>query len=187
MNLIYPNIRLHSLSFMLAVSAIGAGVAGIYGILHDQITYTLSHEYFTRLKFHQFTRANFGLPPRFFVAEIGFLATWWVGLLSGWFVARAIDSTWQKGHRERHVGAAFAIILLFAILSGAIGWGLANCGAYDREYWTVACGLLHVEDIPSFVKVAYIHYGSYSGGLLGLIAAIVHLKRKARVNHLDRP
>jgi hypothetical protein len=179
-NLIYPNLKLHSLSFILAVSAMGAGVAGIYGVLHDQITYTLSPEYFSRLKFHQFAHANFGLHPRFFVAEIGFLATWWMGLLSGWFVARVIESAWSKGHRGRQVRIAFSIILLSAILSGATGWGLAYGGAYDREYWTVACQLLRVEDVPAFVKVAYIHYGSYSGGLLGLIAAIVHLKRKAR-------
>lgn len=179
MNLIYPKLRLRSLPFMLAVSAVSAGLAGVYGILHDQITYTVSEEYFSRLKFHQFARADLGLHPRFFVAEIGFLATWWVGLFAGWFVARVIDSKWQKGHRMRQVRVAFAIILLSAILSGLVGWGLAYGGVYDREYWTVACQTLGVEDVPSFVRVAYIHYGSYAGGLLGLIAALVHLKSKA--------
>jgi hypothetical protein len=58
------------------VCGVGSLLAGFYGILHDQVTYSISNEYFTRLKFPQFHYANFGLSHRVFVAEIGFLATW---------------------------------------------------------------------------------------------------------------
>ena len=73
MHLVYPKIRLASLTSMLRYAMLGALLAGFYGVLHDQITFSISHEYFTRLKFSQFHYANFGLPPRVFVAEIGFL------------------------------------------------------------------------------------------------------------------
>ena len=72
MNIFYPRIELRLLPRMLGIAFLGAIVGGLYGILHDQITYSISPEYFTRLKFFQFHYADFGLPPRYFVAEIGF-------------------------------------------------------------------------------------------------------------------
>ncbi|RZK22742.1 MAG: hypothetical protein EOO56_07425, partial [Hymenobacter sp.] len=59
-------------------------LAGLYGIAHDQLTYSISSEYFTKFKYEQF-----GFEPAWFgghrptVAVIGFLATWWVGLFIG--------------------------------------------------------------------------------------------------------
>ena len=62
-------------------------IAGLYGALHDQVSFTISPEYFTRFKYDQF-----GFDPQWFggdrhtVALIGFLATWWVGALIGLFL-----------------------------------------------------------------------------------------------------
>jgi hypothetical protein len=36
---------------------------------------------------------------------------------------------------------------------------------------------LGVSDVPAFVRVAYIHNASYLGGLAGLVAAIIDLRR----------
>lgn len=58
-------------------------VAGIYGIIHDQITYSISNDYFTLFKFQQFGISKSPLNIRAKVAIIGFLATWWVGLFLG--------------------------------------------------------------------------------------------------------
>src|ERR1035441_9525373 len=74
MNVLYPKIPFAALPAMLAYAAGAAVLAGLYGIAHDQLTYSISPEYFTRLKFPQFHHADFGLPARVFVAEIGFLA-----------------------------------------------------------------------------------------------------------------
>ena len=70
MNLLYPKIDLKHLPGILGHAAVGALVAAVYGIVHDQITYSISPEYFTRLKFMQFHYADFGLPRRIFVAEV---------------------------------------------------------------------------------------------------------------------
>lgn len=88
MNLIYPRLPPGAVRVLLALAWRGALIAGLYGIVHDQLTYTLSPEYFTLLKFRQFAWADFGGPPRLLVAEIGFLATWWVGALAGWLIGR---------------------------------------------------------------------------------------------------
>jgi hypothetical protein len=54
MNIFYPQFRLSLLPSMLGYALLGALVAGIYGIVHDQFTYSISPEYFTRLKFFSF-------------------------------------------------------------------------------------------------------------------------------------
>src|SRR5258708_13514776 len=58
--------------------------AGLYGMLNDQVTYTISPEYFTKFKYLQFCvkPQEFGGDRRA-VAAIGFLATWWMGLIVG--------------------------------------------------------------------------------------------------------
>lgn len=56
--------------------------AGIFGILHDEITYSISPEYFTKFKFLQF-QVGEAVPYRSGAAIVGFKATWWTGLLIG--------------------------------------------------------------------------------------------------------
>jgi hypothetical protein len=50
-------------------------ISGIYGFLHDQISYTVSPEYFTHLKFHQFNIPN-SLYNRIGAGIVGIMATW---------------------------------------------------------------------------------------------------------------
>jgi hypothetical protein len=56
----------------------------LYGSIHNQVTYTISTEYFTKFKYDQF-----GFYPEWFgghrntVAIIGFFASWWMGLITG--------------------------------------------------------------------------------------------------------
>ncbi len=88
MNLLYPRISARQFGWMFLFGLGGSVIAGAYGVLHDQVTYTLGPEYFTRLKFQQFFYLDKAQPLRLVVAEIGFLATWWVGLFAGWFMGR---------------------------------------------------------------------------------------------------
>jgi len=167
---------------MLGFAVIGAFIAGGYGILHDQITYSISPEYFTKLKFHQFQNTDFGFPVRVRVAEIGFLATWWVGFFSAWFLARIAVPAWPEKIARRKVLAGVSIILAFALSSGLAGGWLGSLRRSNPDFsaWQSYAVLLGVNDLPAFVQVAYIHNAGYIGGLLGLVAALVFLNRKNR-------
>lgn len=175
MNLLFPTIKLRLLPRMLGIALLGAIIAGTYGIFHDQVTYSISPEYFTKLKFAQFQYANFGFPVRFFVAEIGFLATWWVGLFSGWFLARIALPAWPAPVAFRRCLVGFVLIFTLAASAAVIGYFLGIHHSADYSYWQDMCLSLGVTDVPAFVRVAYIHNGGYLGGLVGLIAAIVFL------------
>src|SRR5262245_55465052 len=59
--------------FVLIVIAIFT--AGVYGIVHDQISYTVSPEYFTKFKFEQFGLVDSPLPDRVKAGIVGFLAS----------------------------------------------------------------------------------------------------------------
>ena len=139
-------------------------------MLQDQVTYSISHEYFTRLKFSQFHYADFGLPPRVFIAEIGFLATWWVGFVAAWPVARitvpAFPGRGVSAQRPR-----ILVIFAFAFAAAIVGYLLSFLHGSDYSAWEVLASTLGILDLPSFVRVAYIHNASYLGGLIGLVAA----------------
>lgn len=177
MNIFYPKIRFAWLPAMLAYAVLGSLLAGLYGILHDEVTYSISHEYFTRLKFAQFEYANFGFPARVFVAEIGFLATWWVGFFAAWFIARIIVPAFPRAKAFRYSLRGFLIVLAFALAASTVGYALGMLHGSNYSTWEDLTSALGVQDIPSFVRVAYIHNASYLGGLLGLVVAVIHLRR----------
>jgi len=55
-------------------------LSGLYGIVHDQISYTVSPEYFTKFKFQQFGITEVNLPDHVRASIVGFLASWWMGI-----------------------------------------------------------------------------------------------------------
>ena len=61
-------------------------IAGGYGALHNQISYTVSSEYFTRFKFNQFNLQDNSLNNRIKAAMVGYRASAWMGFYIGIFV-----------------------------------------------------------------------------------------------------
>lgn len=182
MKYLYPKIPAGRLWAMLRIAMVGAVVAGIYGALHDQISYSISPEYFTKLKFRQFSYADFGWPPRLFASEIGFLATWWVGLLGGWFLARAGLVEVSKSHGRQSIVKAFATVLAGAVVSGLFGalLGFVVTNTTDLSQWRDLKLSLDIHDVRGFIIVDYIHAGGYLGALAGLILAILYVRRMKR-------
>src|SRR6516164_4888266 len=99
-----------------------------YGILHDQVTVRVCVEYFT-----------IGHPPVFDTEDptlLGFgwgiIATWWVGVILGIalaLVARAGSRPVMKAaNLVRPVMALFAVAAVSALISGFVGWHLAEAG-----------------------------------------------------------
>lgn len=151
-------------------------IAGGFGVLHDQITFTISPEYFTRMKFDQFRAADFGFPERIFVAEIGFLATWWVGLIGAWFLARvALQKFASPGKR---VMMAMAVIISVTIVCGVGGYFMGPAFFGNRSGWGEALDSMGVTDATAFQRVAAIHLGGYAGAIFGWLAMMVVLARQ---------
>jgi hypothetical protein len=164
---------------MARIAFLGAIIAGGYGALHDQISYAISPEYFTRLKFRQFDYADFGWRPRIFASEVGFLGSWWVGLFAGWFLARAGLAELSAPARRSCTLESFAILLAVTAVAGIGGavLGLAVTQSGDLGAWDHWRRSLELEDLRAFVIVAYLHAAGYLGALTGLVLAIAWVRR----------
>ena len=153
----------------------GALVAGCYGILHDQVTYTLSPEYFTRMKFGQFAWADVGFPRRVLVSEIGFLATWWVGFAATWFFARFAASRRGMAALPGAVAGMWFTLFGTALAAGALGWLLGPAYYLGASDWQEALTALGVENQRAFAQVGGIHLGGYLGALSGWLFSMFRL------------
>lgn len=173
-----PRIRIADLPPMIGATILGGLIAGVYGIVHDQITYTISPEYFTKLKFHQFDYADFGLGNRVFAATIGFLATWWVGFIAAWLLARRVIPDQSRQIAYRQILSGFLCIFACGFFFGCLGYlyGLWRGPNADYSDWNWAFRHLHIVDQWPFVRVAYIHNAGYLGGLIGLVVALVSIR-----------
>lgn len=178
MKYIIPRIALADLPPMARVALVGGLVGGIYGILHDQVTYSISPEYFTKLKFDQFRYADFGLGERVFASTIGFVSTGWVGFFAAWFLARRLIPRQPRDFAYRQIRNGIVCTLAFGLTFGLVGYGYGLWRGPDADYssWTGAIREFEITDPWSFVRVATIHNAGYLGGFIGLVVALVTIR-----------
>jgi len=140
---IIPKVSRKAIIFSLICSVCGAILAGIYGILHDQITYSISPEYYTKLKFEQFELLNTTGSDRLKAAKIGFLATWVVGLIAGWLFGRTSYVNDNLKKSIRRVGLSFLYLISTAIIIALLAslsyhlWGGSYIGAVVGTIWVI--------------------------------------------------
>ncbi|MBL7708159.1 MAG: hypothetical protein JNJ86_03765 [Chitinophagaceae bacterium] len=146
-------------------------LAGIFGIIHDQITFSICPEYFTKFKYRQFnfTAEDFG-SDRLTVAAIGFLATWWVGMFMGivlGFTSLLLkDRNMMKSIVTKSLQIIFLITIFFSFLGFIYGrYYLTQKGV---DWWIPS----DINDLKGFITVGSIHNFSYIGGIIGLMAGI---------------
>jgi len=173
---------------LIIIVAIVAG--GVYGILHDQLTYTISPEYYTKFKFYQFRIATDGgneaiFPnPRIQVAQVGFMATWWMGMAIG-FILGVVGMLYKTPKQMFATTLrAFSITMAVAFTTGLLGLlyaqlFLANSTVDDFPHWRFPDNLT---DFRAFVKVGTMHNFSYLGGAIGLVAGIVYSIKQRKYN-----
>jgi sensor histidine kinase YesM len=179
MNFLWPRISLPVLGRIFVIALLGTVIAGTYGVLHDQVTFTISPEYFTKFKIHQFHYLGEESGSRIWVAKIGFLATWWVGFFAGWFMGRILVP--RIGFRSAFSFSlrGFLVIFLGAFVGGLLGFFGSRVFPNGWESIRFHCAELGVSDVPGFVRVAWIHNAGYLGALLGLIGALLWIHRKS--------
>jgi hypothetical protein len=185
--LLIPQIKFDDLKPMLVVALVGAIIAGAYGIGHDQITYSIGPEYFTKLKFKQFQYADIGFSERFLVSEIGFLASWWVGFVIAWFLGRRLIPGQPRRVAYWQIAQGFGIVFGCGFAFGLLGYAYGIWRGPEGDYldWQVATLGLGLTDLWPFVRVAYIHNASYLGGLVGLIAALMVIRPRGQTESVE--
>ena len=150
-------------------------VSGLYGMVHDQISYTVSPEYYTKFKFQQFGIADMNLPDRARASIVGFLASWWMGIPIGLMVGGT--GFIHPGHwRMLKISLlAFALVIVITLLFGLggllYGWfQTKTINLADYHDWFIP---KDVADLRHFLCVGYMHNVSYLGGTLSIFAACI--------------
>ena len=150
-------------------------LSGLYGIIHDQISYTVSPEYFTKFKFQQFGIAEMNLPDRVSASIVGFLASWWMGIPIGLLVGGCgfIHSNSRRMLKISLMtfGLVIAITLLFGLcglLYSYLQTNPINLAKYKG--WFIP---KDVADLRRFLCVGYMHNASYLGGTLSIFIACI--------------
>jgi hypothetical protein len=148
-------------------------VAGLFGAIHDQISYSVSNEYFTKFKFIQFRLLDSASPERIRVAEIGFLASWWMGIPLGILCGLAGFVQRSPNLMRRALLWSLPVIFIFTLtiaLAGlAFGW--VQTGAVDLanyQGWFIPPNL---KEPRRFLCAGYMHNAAYLGGALSIPVA----------------
>src|SRR5262249_15696974 len=99
---------------------------------------------------------------------------------AGWFLARAGLAHLPESVRRRCVIKAFAILLAIGPLVGLLGGllGVVLTEGSDLDAWREMQQRLNIDDLRAFVIVAYLHTAGYLGAVLGLVCAIVYVRRQ---------
>jgi hypothetical protein len=163
-------------------------LAGLYGALHDQISYTISPEYFTKFKFGQFgLEVNWFGGERQTAAIAGITATWWTGIFIG--IGHGLTGLLHKDYKQmsRVIFKASMITIGVAMVIGLLGlvYGKLFLSAENLN-WEFPEDLI---DKPNFILVGSMHTFSYFGGLLGLIGGIIYQVRvyiKYKINEQSK-
>jgi len=145
----------------------------VFGIVHDQITYTISEEYYTKFKFIQFYINN--ETNRFGVALVGLLSTWWMGLIIG--IILGLVGLIQKNIKEMYQATLESLIIVFLITVLTELFGFLYAQMYlmhqGRDYfksWYIPEDILNLKN---YITVGMMHNFAYLGGFLGILFGIV--------------
>src|SRR5947209_7401592 len=96
-------------------------IAGLYGALHDQISFTVSPDYYYHFKFHRF-RIPENLQGRIGAGIVGWYATWWMGLIVGVpiLLVGLVLPDWRAYVRHTLIAFTVAAGTAFAVGFGAL-------------------------------------------------------------------
>nr|WP_322623850.1 hypothetical protein [uncultured Flavobacterium sp.] len=168
-------------------------IAGMYGIVHDLITYKISPEYFTKFKFIQFGLIEGGNNVPINTLQLlvftGWASTWWVGFIA----AGIFGSVAFRLKKAKIVAGAIvkASLLMIgtAVLFGILGYniGFFTEAPSDLSQLCTECG--NLENPDAFITAGYVHNFSYIGGFLGIMLGVVSIvkhRRQSIVKHVSK-
>ncbi len=150
--------------------ALAVLAAGLFGAVHNQLSYTVGPAYFTEIKF-----AQFAIPPelqnRFGASLVGWRASWWMGLFIGLpaFLIGLFIVPRARSYVAAGIGA-IGLVILFTALAALLGLVLGLTMAdSDRVAQVIPPSWA---GRPDLIRAGLMHDASYLGGALGAVLAI---------------
>jgi hypothetical protein len=142
-------------------------------MVHNQISYTVSPEYFTKFKFQQFGLGGSPYFARVRVAIVGLLASWWMGVPIGVLVGLAGFIHHSAGRMLRVLLWSILVAVVFTLLFGLCGllygyFQTEHIDLADYRDWFIPEDVMNLR---RFLCAGYMHNSSYRGGALAILVA----------------
>ena len=150
-------------------------IASLFGAIHNQISYSVSSEFFKNFLF-----GNFGVNDweinndRILVSLVGILGSYWVGLILG-IIYSIIFLFLKTENNFKNILNAILINIGFAFVGSFAGYIIGKFINLENSGVFMDFGTQHPQN---YIEAAYMHNGSYYGGIVGLIAGIIYLFKK---------
>jgi hypothetical protein len=159
-----------------AFGAFALGATFAYAIAHDQVTATISPEYFLQWK----GLAAVPGPFRRAVTLVAIRASLAVGLLAGVTLVTANEALGGKAGPRVSYRALMceAMLPIAAAASCAVAFGFGNAALEVGA--PTARALVAPDRVRAFVTVWGIHWGSYVGALAGTCSAVARIIARGR-------
>ncbi len=152
-------------------------LAGLYGALFNQISYTVAPAYFHEFKFSE-VGVDPGLQSRLGAVLIGAMASWWMGLILGlplFLVGLLIR---DDGVFWRSYLVAVALTVVTALLCGlaALGYAALSYTPASLPAWMAG---REVAQPVAFARAGTMHMSSSLGGVVGAGIALGYMIAQA--------
>ncbi len=165
--------RMQKLWLFPVLLALGCCVAGLYGAAHNQISYTVSSEYFTEFKFQRFGIPE-EWPQRVGASVVGWQASWWMGLVIGVpILSLALLLPNAKAYWRGSL-IAFGVAAATALVAGLLALAAGSLLIDEADLW-LGWYPVGVTDRRAFALARTMHNFSYIGGGVGIFAAAIYL------------
>jgi hypothetical protein len=181
-------IRTTTLLIWIAITVV---FAVLYGVVNDQMTVSISSEYYSVYKYGQFMPwlDKYGLvdaPLRVQAVLIGTLATWWYGVFLG--IMLGISSMVGRyaplstGYYLRIVGAVMMATLAVSVIFGSVAFTAAPFVHPSAEKMPFLEG---IQNVRNAYTVGSWHNGSYLGAFISTVIAGFWAQWKRRALYLE--
>lgn len=154
---------------LVILAIVSMVVAGVYGALHNQLSYSVGSSYFHDFKFAQFGISE-DMQNRMGASLVGWRASWWMGLVVGMpsFLLALVILRGPQRVLAAGFGAMGAVIITVLMFS----MGGLILGMIAPQYAASLPLPDGITDTESFLRAALMHEASYYGGFVGALVAL---------------
>lgn len=152
-------------------------LASLYGALHNQISYSISDEFFKNFLFGNFGVNEWGIEnERTKATIVGILGTYWMGFYLGLiyviiYLFLSIKSKFSSILKAIIINLSTAFVCaIIALIISHFFIAPESSGVY-MDFGTL--------NPKNYADAVFMHNGSYIGGVLGLILGISYLYKKS--------
>lgn len=156
------------LTFLVLV-VLSSVLAGLYGALHDQLTYSISPEFFTDYRFQIFN-IDPAMDDRLGAAIVGFKNTWKVGAVLGGILALVgmLHPTFEEMYK--YTLQSFLITLAAAFMATLLGIAFIRSVDIPADQMEIMSG--SIDNPAKFSKVVMVNNFGYVGAIIGMFMGI---------------